>query len=524
MKEELKELFDYLRSLGFEGEQLEADIIRGIEVGLPFFFVNHRVHFGEELMDFELQINVPSEGSLPFLESYQAVFRSAVEIEHVHYGSIYTSELEEQMKQIDWQAFFKTGVRRTAIDPEKDMIMNIMRQLDILDRSKDFTVNAIREELIYKYWPKDIVELHSHSPVKLEDDFERSFHSGISSIPNINLAYYKSSGRFDELFESLEKMELEECAGVDLYRRLESALSENPDHFEIKFYKNGYDGVMDYSISVHKDGFKLKPESCAVSFISHLDIQHGYFNGIDSAALEKVMRSIDWYTDYELFHYTEDSEDPQFFPQVSDVKEHLYLLGQDKKGAEVADLLRLKYWIGAKFFEDMIPQAAWDELDQREKRTMQFPLEYTAEQMYNLMCDRAILQKSTVDYNYIEESKWIRLVTEGEGIPQIRTITDFPEQELRKQLHMVPFEPDFYSIEEALICGELVSAKIQGGKDVYVMTNPDNAVIELYTHDMKPIPFNFKLDPDWSFVPSNTSKKRNESKKQKSTNKKRKGL
>ncbi|MBK1439857.1 hypothetical protein JHJ32_07675 [Parapedobacter sp. ISTM3] len=529
MKENDKaeELITPLKSLGFEGDQLKADIVKGMEVGLPFFTVNHRVHFGEELMDFELRFKMPLEGDKPILERYNATFRSAVEIEHLRYSSIDTADLEEQMKRIDWFKYFKDGKGHTAADAERENARKVMRQLDLLDRSKDIAANAIREELIYKYWPKAIAELHRHSAVKPEYDFERSFDSGILAIPNIYLAYHKASGRLDVLLESLDTLGFEEYTGADLYRKLEVILSKDLVQFGIDCFRNGPEGLAEYRITVRKKGYEFEPEYCEVSFIPHPGIAHGFYNGIDSEGLERLMTGIDWKNDHELFRVTGDWEEPRFFPKVNDVQEQLHRLDQDTAGAEIADLLRLKYWIGVTFFEDMISTSAWNDINHRKKETVQFPLEYTAEQMYNLWCGRPVMQAVTVDD--VRESTWVwldRKTKDEQGNPLLKTTTGLTKNELETQLRMIPFRNfDHYPIRDALISGNPVLAKVHNGPDVHIAVNPGLAVLELYTDKMKPIPFNFRFDPDWTPEPTASSGKRQEPVKRKKPNvNKNKGL
>src|SRR5690606_1802847 len=136
----------------------------------------------------------------------------------------------------------------------------------------------------------------------------------------------------------------------------------------------------------------------------------------------KMMQAINWHDDSSLFRFGEDDEVREFLPKVSEVQEQVYRLSQDMVGSEIADQLQLRYWIGVTFFEDIVTQTAWDELESRTKIKAEFPFDITAKSAFNLLCRRPVMDRVATS---VEEDRpvWMRLEFEDKGHEVLPTTT-----------------------------------------------------------------------------------------------------
>src|SRR5699024_10225793 len=55
----------------------------------------------------------------------------------------------------------------------------------------------------------------------------------------------------------------------------------------------------------------------------------------------------------------------------------------------------------------------------------------------------------------------------------------------------------YYSNRNALQQGDLLIVPIKDGRKVILRANPEQKTIDVFTSDMRPIPVNLRLDPDW---------------------------
>lgn len=504
LEEKTEELIAHLRSLGFESDGLEKDIIRNVNIGLPKFRISHEVRFDGDPVAFDLLFSGGRTGGYK-LESYRATCRTGMEIMHTLHEGIDTAALEGNMKQVDWHAYFSNPEQA----PSPEAIQKMLEQMETLYRSPDPSIIEIHQQLAFKYWPRDIYETLKHPQVRhMEIDHavggefveNGNPHTTMDGLVNASLAYHIVSGKLDKLYHLLEPIGLEDFADLPLYAILRGELSRNRETFEITCSRNSPDGLVEFSIPVQKSDIGFDADTIHATFNPHPEIKHGVYGGIDSAELERMMQGINWHNRDELFRFEEEDAAPEFFPRVYDVQEQVYRLSQDLAGSEVADQLMLKYWINVPLFDTMIQQTAWDELEERPKIKREFPIVNSATRIFNLMRGRAVMDRDMGEF-LKGSGLWTKLdkgCRYQEGMPPLKRITGFTIDELESHLKMLPIAREaLYGIRDALMDGEIVDFPLDDGKTVLIGANPEGKTLNLYTSGMVPIPFNFRFDPDW---------------------------
>jgi hypothetical protein len=496
--EQEKELLNYLASLGFTGEKFAAKLQDSLKLNTPSFMVPDKISFGEEQMFFKLHFVKDQQFNAYRLQRYQATHRSPVLPEHTIINGVDTAALEERMKGQDWETYF--NLQKDAADTPaiKDML-EITQLLNKLSEGQNFDGMDIQEELMYKYWPAENYFSNGKSDFKTYHEHSRDFSPSEYGICNANLAFHILSGRLNDLLEKTQSMDLDNWPAADLYNKLEQILSGNPENFELRFTRNESEGYSEINIPVITVADEFSVAHYTHSFIPYPGINHGIYNGIDTKVLEDQMREIDWHNDWQLFIFHEDTE-PEFTPRVSDIQDQIYRLSQDMAGADIANQLQLKYWADATFFSDMLQQSAWDRLDELPKRVQQFPSELNAKAGYNLLCGRAVPENLMYPYRP-ESDNWLRLDLnnkDGNGNYEIRHTSGFGKTELENVLDVFPIpNSNYYPVKNGLLRGDLVTVKLANDKKVLLEANPEQVTVNVYTPDMRLIPTNVHLDPDW---------------------------
>lgn len=493
-EEKIEELISYLDELKFKGERFEADIQKNIKEGMPHFSVRYKRDYGREQMLYELHFSKDHQFDAYRLEGYKARYRKPVKIDHQSINGIDTAELEDRMKDIDWYAHFEKA-DNTPRDIKEAKIMSDLLELDNNHNQEGI---KIQELLQFKYFPDRYFDGRLKE-LQSQYDQSREFTVTENGLCNPHLAYHIISGRLDDLYEKLQPAGLEQYLGMNVYSKLETILSGNPNAFELKCFRNEPDGYAEYIVPVTKIDDDYLADTYTVSLIPYPPIEHGIYNGIDTGELEAMMRKIDWHNDRELFMLHEDRE-PEFLPQVAIIQEQMYRLSQDMAEGDIADKLQLKYWADANFFEDMVQQTAWDYLDSLTKRVQAFPLSNNAKAAFNLLCGRAVLDMPL--YNSVPEIiDWKKLdlsQKDTENNYPILPAGSFSKSELENVLNLLPIDGmNFYDIRNGLIRGDLLSVGLNDGRKVILQANPEQKTIDVYAPDMRPIYTNLRLDPDW---------------------------
>lgn len=492
-----KELLEELSILGFSGDRLSKDIQQGLQVGVPNLRIIHPVPYDNELMIYELKLNLNEDSNEYILRGFKATYRSEIKIAHSIFNSIDTQALENAMKNVNWIEYFEASKKQTIPVTMKEVTSPIINDLLRLGTFEKNDALYIQQQLMYKYWPKKDYETYKHPEIEhFGNVYEKSedFKNENSLIPNAYLAYHMLSGNLDNLYNSLRVLEI--GSSNDLLSFLKYRLSLPVHQFELSWTKNTPESCMKAYIPVHWENNVYKPEKCHLQLTVYPSVPHGVYNVVDSFELEKQMDGIDWHNK-ELF----DTGKFKFHPKANEIQEQLYLLGLDSKGADIADILKLKYWIGSPHFEEQIPKSAWMKLEEYEKRKAVLTLDYTSDTMYNLMAGRAVIHPllNTVEP---ERGIWLKADTsrkDTEGNIHITTFEGYSTRELERQLLMLPIpSPHFFCFLNALISGESVRSKTTRGSYIQLLVNPSDKVLEIFDKNGQNIPFNFWLDPDWT--------------------------
>lgn len=495
--EKEQQLREYLNSLGFTGAYFSEQLHKKLALYQPNFSLNYKVDFGEEQMRFKLRFTRDLQFDAYRLEQYEAVHRAPVTVAHSVINGVNTEALAQQMALVNWEVYFDNGnTGLPAVAHER--INRIMDDLLKLQDNHNFDGRNAQQMLQYKYWPE---QAYDEPLMEVKSAFEksRSFSAGEYGTCNVNMAYLILSGRFDDIYEKLSCLALDEYPGIDLNRLLDSKLTTNPDNFEIHCSRNQAEGFAEYTIPVAKADGWYAVDSYTVSLTPYPAIEHGVYSGIDTQELEKAMQQIDWHKDKQLFIFRDDQE-PEILPNVALLQEQIYHLSRDMAGMEIADYLQVKYWADAPYFEGLIEQSGWDYLESLPKKEQQFPTDITAKAAFNLLCGRACVNTLKLDPMPGEEA-WIRVDTTCKteaGIHPIAFITGFPERELEARLDVLPIDSmHFYPIRNALKQGDLLLVTLNDDRKVFLEANPEAKTINIYTPDMRPILTNLALDPDW---------------------------
>jgi len=318
-------------------------------------------------------------------------------------------------------------------------------------------------------------------------------------ICNANLAYYIVSGRFDDLFEKISMLNLGEFPGVDPYQNLETFLSRNADEFTLKCSRNEPEGYIEYKIPVSKIDGWYALDTYTAMLTPYPTITHGTFNGIDTKELEDEMRRVNWRNDPELFVLHDDSE-PEILSPANDILSKMLKLSRDTEGVLIADILMLKYWSESSFFDSFIEQRAWNLSNTLPKREQSFPTELEAKAAFNLLCGRAVLQDRVYPLPH-DKPAWVRLdfTTKGpNGSYLTEVMPEFDDEKLFTVLSALPVQEDeLYLVATALKRGDITPLELPNKKTILLEANPEQKTINIYSEDMRPIPFNLHFDPDW---------------------------
>lgn len=492
--EQEETLIQYLASAGFEGEQLEKQLKENIALHRPNFSIKHVIPYGEERMTFELKFRREDIFDVYLLESYKATHRAALAIEHKVIHGIDTARLEERMAGQDWDAFFNDRLT----DPNQKTYM--AETVDLLGRltaGQDFNGSQIRDLLMFKYWPAGAYRASSIEDYTHMYERSRDFHPTAAGICPAHLAYHITSGHLDQLHESLQYMNLNQFPGVDVYAMLSGRLSKAPGDFELKLEYNDAEGFSEIRLPIQYTPEGYEAEQFTHVFTPYPPIAHGSFNGIDTAVLEALMREIDWNDDSQLFILHEERE-PEFLPKVAEVLDQMSRLRADPAGAEIADMLQLKFWSDASFFDGLMDQRAWDKLAQLPKRSWEFPIEMDAKASRNLLCGRTVNDMAS------EPDEWLRFnfnKVDSQGLFTLERLKGFPQKALEEQLKLLPIPNHrFYPVRNGIQRGDLVTVPLNDERKVVMEANPEGRTINIYTAEMRPIPMNLHLDPDWELA------------------------
>lgn len=504
----IEELIGYLRTLGFGGASFENELREKIRENPLFFTVDYHKRFGKESMAYQLRFQRDGAHESPhLLKEIDATLHKPVEIEHKIISGIDTGSLDTEMAGVDWKRW--STPEGLIGDPETAArVGDIFDKLSQLANSDDTEGERARESLLSKHLPEEIYRFYSHwgdrKPRSTEHE-QFSFSLDKWGEITADLAYLLMTERIDSLMNQLSDLGIEKVTGADMLPQVQRKLRDNPEATEIAGYYNTPEGQAEFSIPVRKirGWYYVQPYRMKVT--PYPPIEHDVCNGIDTAALEAMMREVDWKDEDHLFiHHKERL--PDFQPDVYDIQEQLFRVAQDPVGARIADALRLKYLQGVPFFGQNIPESAFDLLRELPAHERKFPTVMELKVAANLLFGRAVLLPETGISQAKEE--WVRLDLASKdnlGNYPMRIVKGYTELELNGLLVMLPVPADRIGrMRGSLVQGDLVALILNNGLHIQAEANPEQRTLNLYTLDRKPIPFNFTMDPDWR--PAETTK------------------
>lgn len=490
--EQEKQLLDYLESLGFQSDELTSRIHKQQIKNLPSFNAQFVKMYGEERMVYNLNLKKDNQFNSYRLESYDAIHRAPVVIEHKQINGIDTARLEDRMKREDWKTYFENA--RELRPTTRAFMSESLDMLNQLSNGQNSDGIKIQEELMFKYWPDHVHESADKQGLKSLYEHGRKFIATESETCNANLAFHILSGRLDDLHEKLQLMGIDQFPGIDTYREAEKILSYDVDHFNV-CSRNEPEGFIDYHIPVIKiDGWHYL-DIYTATLTPYPPIEHGVYKGIDTKVLEEQMQKIDWLKEAQI--HGEDGLG--YSPAVEDILQKMKLLDHDLAGGDIADKLQIKYWTNT-LIEDSISDSAIDLQSKLPKRENVFGVETDAKVAFNLLCGRAALEH--VIYPYLPESdEWVRFnldKRDNNGLYVQDRSTGFSKQELEQQLNAIPFSnSQYYGVRNGLIRGDLTPLQLNTGATILTEANPEQKTLNLYTADKRVIAANLNFDPDW---------------------------
>lgn len=491
-EESINELLQQLESLGFLKENIERELRGQVALNIREFSIARAMTFGEDKMRFDLWFRQNTDGDSVQLAECRAVLLFPVPVDDLYINGISTTELDAKMKGIDWEAYLAGTIA------DESLVENARQMLDdlwCLSRDNDKGLE-IQNKLVYKYFP----EQQWNEDVKRLSYNYQSYSKTITDFDdwNVRLCYMQLSGKLDDILDLLSKLKLSDI-DVYSYPKLYQDIAAGNEEFDLKFSFNQPEGLSDIFIPIRRteDGYGL--DTYTVEYTPYPAIEHGVYNHVDTKLLEQQMQQIDWRDDNALFEFTED-EEPEIKPEPALVSEQLFHLSKDLVGADIADLLHLKYFIGVTFFEDNILETAWDQLDELPKRVSSFSGETPVKEATSLLAGKAVLIKNP-DIPLKARSTWQQYVFDEENrYHHTKLIKDYPVKVLEQQLRMLlhpALSSDVNNNRDKLLSGDTIETLSYTGKKIFIQADPAGKALRVFDENKKEVAVNFNLDADW---------------------------
>lgn len=505
-QDKLEDLINYLKSLGFEGNVFEETLRKEYDVYNAFIYIDHYISFGDDLMRYKLRLVSDRQFKSYRLDEYEAFYRQQINIDHRQINGIDTGELEQQMAEVDWSFYFFQEMNELPIEQELSTIFEKLWALSD-DEHPNPEGLEIQSKLIFKYWPAGN---WSEEANELQDEYETKqvFKAGYRGIANATLAYNMTSGKFDKLYELISETGIESYPGLDLKGLLAVFLSNNAEHFELSCTHRAENGFVDFRLPVSKQEGAYHVEYMALTFTRFPDIEHGVFNGIDTANLEDRMQLIDW-IDGDLYYFDE-VEDVILYPYVQTIKDSIDRLNVDPQTKHIGEYLQIKYW-NDSVMEMYVADETW-QMKNWPKVSQRFSLNEDTRTIGNLMQGRPI-HSTMLSLSESTAEGWLIIdptsVAEN-GLNPMESKTGITRAQIETMVCMLPLDGTVWEgdIVRSIQQGEKVSLELNGlnGKQkatVSISEDLKQESLEVKTPQGRTIPFNFKLDPDWTSVKAN---------------------
>lgn len=515
-QDNLEDLIYYFKSLGFEGNVFEETLRKEYELSNAFIYIDHYIPFGDDLLRYKLRLVSDRQFNAYRLDEYEAFYRQQINIDHKQINGVDTEELEQLMAKADWLPYFFQEMNELPIEQE---LSNIFEKLWALsdDGHPDAEGLEIQSKLIFKYWPAGN---WSEEAYELQDEYETKqvFKAGHLGIVNATLAYNIVSGNFDKLHELISRTGIEAYPGIDLKGLLTVFLSNNAERFELSCTHRTPNGFLDFCIPVSKQEGDYQAEYMELTFSRFPDIEHGVFNGIDTANLEDQMKLIDWING-DLY-YLDEVEDVILYPYVQTIQDNINRLNSDEQTRPIAEYLQVKYWSDS-VMEMYVAEETW-QMKNWPKASQRFSLDDDTRTTSNLVQGRPV-HSTMLSLSESTAEGWLVIhptsVAEN-GLNPMEYKTGINRAQIEKMICMLPLDGTVWEgdIVRSIQQGERVPLELNGlnGKQRVIVSISEDLKqesLEVKTPQGRTIPFNFKLDPDWTSAKANNVTQQKQEKK-----------
>lgn len=497
-KETIEELIVDLKEKGFEGKQLEADLWEMEVLGAPVFTIMHEQLFDDEKMTYKLKFaKVVPDSSGHTLVGLNATHRMPVDISNTESISIDLEQLDADMASQPWP-------QSPAPDTEDHPALarssgTILDRLNALYHSHEPNSLQVRNELMYKHWPEEIYSKFSTTEYRnLKAAYEHSYDFKEEELAGMTaqLAYHIISERLDSLYDKISILHIEECADIDIREILQRELRHNPDEFMLRQEFNFQDCSLTVLIPVTKIEGWYHLDTYQLSVRQFPQIIHGVFNGVDSAYLEQKMAVINWNDTASLFTLTGE-EEPIPYRDVSLIEEELFRLESHPEGKKIGEMLRLKFHADADFFQDFISDDAWKLLEQLPESAFYFPVEIDIPVAVNLLLGSPVMPNISPEMRS-DKDTWLKMTQNKQSELSLDSIKGISKKDLVEMVSTLPAGiGEKETIAAGLFNGQRRMFQSENGEKYMVKLSPSADTLLLFNRDGKPVPYNFKLDPDW---------------------------
>lgn len=499
-EKQLKDLMVDLADRGFADDTLEKDISAYAALGLPLFSVKIQRDFEKEKMFFKLTFERQENGKPYRLANIYTKYRRPIAIYREMIKDVNVLRLEEKMSAVDWESYWQKLKNREIITGSLGEISDIYSDISKILSTENSDDRELGLLLMYKHWPEEMFDFLAGNYEFGVEAYERNMACRLDEYPYLTAerAFLMMSERIDSLENIMMELEIPETFEEDIRNSLYKILEEVPDHAELNLEFNTEDKHLSLAIALKKTDGWYSLGDYTIQATDFPPIAHGVFNGVDSEHLDKKLSTIDWRDDPHLVSLSEEKEEFEFDPEVEEMEEELWRLALDPTGKIIVDQLRVKHFLGAPYFEATINDEAFEWLASLPKKTTRFPVDIPVPQAIHMMSGRPVHGRFQ-EWN--RSDTWLKVDYQNSDTGNIVSIEGIAETDLEAMVDMLPVN----SRRKANIVTDLKSGKRVGEISTYrtlfyVELSTDARTLQLYNHQGKFIPFNFRLDPNWNPV------------------------
>jgi hypothetical protein len=252
----LADTLDHIQRLGFKGDELSRAINIMVALRPKAFSIPHRVNKGDELMKYQLDISLVDDNRYR-VQTVSATHRARVAIA----ATPTADKLDENMKAVDWEAFFSNRTLKTG---SHIFVSSIFKQLRAMVTDGQ-EARYLQQQLLYKHWPEQAYLQYMDKEIgDLRQDHEKTMVFHLKDHPKFqeNMAHYLLSRSFDVLLKDFNRLGLQHLQNVDLPGLLLHQLVDcPPEKFSVRGQSRHVEGLVHYEIpiEVREQSFIIRP-------------------------------------------------------------------------------------------------------------------------------------------------------------------------------------------------------------------------------------------------------------------------